>query len=172
MGSNGLFLFMGGCLIAFMICPSAAKVQDDLQTMSERIAELREKEAEIQTAFSLPAWTPSEVPKNRSGSYRRQEDAIVAFQDIRKRIAYLERCINDYIDVIRNAPEGVVRGRERMVYLLERRYLDRCQWGIIAADLFQREPDYYEKVPAYLRKTHRLHNAACKSIWQLWTVKR
>lgn len=155
-----------------MICPSAEKVQDDLQTMSERIAELKDKESEIQSAFSLPAWTPSEVPKNRSGSYRRQEDAIIAVQDIRKRIAYLEQCIADYIDVIRLAPDGAVRGRESLVYLLERRYIDRCPWGLIAEGLFEGEPDYHEKAPAYLRKTHRMHNAACKSIWQLWTVKR
>ena len=162
------FSFREGCLIAIKICPSAEKVRDDLQTMSDRISELKDKESEIQTAFSLPAWTPSEVPKNRSGSHRRQEDAIVAIMDIRKRIAYLEKCVADYIDVIKNAPDGAVREQERKVHLLQRRYIDRCPWDKIAAELYDREPDYFERVSAYQRKTYRLHSGACKDIWMLW----
>ena len=136
--------------------------------MTERIQELEDKEQEIKSNFSLPAWTPSEVPKNKSGSQRRQEDAICALLDVRRRIAYLRKRINEYITVLDDAPIEGVRHKEKKIMLLQMKYQERRPWDAIAAEVFGEEPDFCEKGASYIRKAHRLHDAACRDIWIFW----
>ena len=144
-------------------------MQDDLQAMSERLIELREKQQEIQSAFSLPAWKPSAVPKNRSSGQRRQEDAITALLDVQRRISYLEQRVNEYIDVLREAPVAI-KDQARKVKMMELRYFHGNEWPVILEVLYGNEPDFAQKRKTYRRKMFRLHQAAITNIWTLWGV--
>ena len=144
-------------------------MQDDLQAMSERLIELREKQLEIQSAFSLPAWKPSAVPKNRSSGQRRQEDAITALMDVQRRITYLEKCVNEYIDVLREAPVAI-KDQARKIRMMELRYFHGYEWPVILEVLYGNEPDFALKRKTYKRKMYRLHQAAITNIWKLWGV--
>ena len=137
--------------------------------MSDQLAELRNRLCEIETVLSLPAVQLSSVPINRSCGMRRQEDAIVRVADIRLRIASVQAGINSYVDVLRDVPEGLIRDRERKIRLLEMRYLGRKDWKVIATKLYGED---FEKLNANIRKSHRLHDAACRDIWRFWRYPR
>ena len=137
--------------------------------MSEQLAELKDKLCEIEAVFSLPAWQPSDMPRNRSCGIRRQEDAIVRVADIRLRIASIQAGINSYIDVLRAVPDSQIRDRTRKVRLLEMRYLGRKDWKAIAAELYGGD---LKTQNADMRKSHRLHDAACRDIWRFWEHRK
>lgn len=142
-------------------------VKSDLKQMAARLKELRELRAEVVTAFSLPAWCPSAVPRNTSASFRRQEAAILRASNIDDRINCIKAQIQSYIDVIRANRESVANPDEK-IYILERRYLDGVEWAKIQSELFGDNDKNKIK-----RKMYRLHDSACADVFIYWeTVGR
>ena len=140
-------------------------VRENMSILSERLFKLRELYAELQTGMSVSAITLSGMPKYGQ-NVRRQESIILKSVEVRSRIAFNERQIKEYIDVLRFLPAKSIREGENKIRILEMRYLTRQEWRCIAAKLYGNDSEYRENT--CVRRCHRLHDAACSEIWKYW----
>ena len=147
---------------------SAEMVKSELAGLSERLKERRELLVEIETSFSLPAWRPSGMPRSSSSSFRRQESAVLKATEVREQVNRLERTLNSYIEVLRNAPEGMVRYREEKIRLLTMRYLHGKPWADIQWAIMATTP---EGKKSDQRRLMRWHDRATSEIWEYWDRK-
>ena len=126
-----------------------------------------ERLQEIRTAYSLSAWAPSPTPKGKSSSHKRLEIGALKLAEASEELKSIDRDIAGYVKVLVDH-RAEIREAETKILLMQRRYLQRCEWNDICYELFGDNKDFASRHHYYRRKLFRLHDSACSVIWDFW----
>ncbi len=131
-------------------------LRGELRCQSERLSMLEEKMGTVNS----PSFNG--MPSNPSPTNDRRADMIASILDLQKDVNELY----DYYENFTKDIEWCIRymqvPEERAV--IRTRYIDELEWKDITRILFNKRPDYEEKIDTYQRVTFRIHGTALKNL--------